>query len=329
MIHKSYLVENNLKLIKNNLILFYGENLGLLEEFEKKFVTINDGKTVYLRYFQEDVLDAEKNFIEEINNPSLFDERKIFLIKRVNDKILKLIEEIIPNIGENKIVLFSELLEKKSKLRNFFEKDKRTDVIPCYKDNETGIKKIIQNSLKDFSGLSPAIINSILECCNNDRVKMQNEITKIKSFFDKKKIIIKDLNRLLNSQEVDDFNIIKNNSLAGKKLETNKLLNSTVIDADKTVYYVNLFNQRLVKLKEVIEKKINIEQAINELRPPVFWKDKPEFLYQAKIWDSNKLNLALQETYNVEMKLKSNSIINKKIIIKKLVVDICNLANAA
>ena len=328
MIVKSYIFENDLnKFNEFKSFLFHGVNLGLKLDLKKK-VKANNKKDLILSLNQNDLLENDILF-NEINTSSLFQERKIVFIENCNDKILPDLQNVIDKLDKNKIIIFSDSLDKKSKLRNFFEKDKRTDVIPCYKDNETGIKKIIQNSLKDFSGLSPAIINSILECCNNDRVKMQNEITKIKSFFDKKKIIIKDLNRLLNSQEVDDFNIIKNNSLAGKKLETNKLLNSTVIDADKTVYYVNLFNQRLVKLKEVIEKKINIEQAINELRPPVFWKDKPEFLYQAKIWDSNKLNLALQETYNVEMKLKSNSIINKKIIIKKLVVDICNLANAA
>ena len=36
MIYKSFLVENNINVLKNKLILFYGENLGLINEFKKK-----------------------------------------------------------------------------------------------------------------------------------------------------------------------------------------------------------------------------------------------------------------------------------------------------
>mgnify|MGYP005994909659 FL=1 len=36
MIYKSYLVEKDFKLLKSNLILFYGENIGLIQEFKKK-----------------------------------------------------------------------------------------------------------------------------------------------------------------------------------------------------------------------------------------------------------------------------------------------------
>ena len=40
MIIKSYLAEQNIKIIKNKYILFYGENLGLKNEFKKKIKMI-------------------------------------------------------------------------------------------------------------------------------------------------------------------------------------------------------------------------------------------------------------------------------------------------
>ena len=36
MIFKSYLIDENLDLLKNNIVLFYGENIGLINEFKKK-----------------------------------------------------------------------------------------------------------------------------------------------------------------------------------------------------------------------------------------------------------------------------------------------------
>ena len=36
MIYKSYIAEENVNLLKENCILFYGENLGLKNEFKEK-----------------------------------------------------------------------------------------------------------------------------------------------------------------------------------------------------------------------------------------------------------------------------------------------------
>ena len=129
MIHKSYLVEENFENIKNNLILFYGENLGLMDDFKNKIFDINARHQI-LRFSQDDIFKSLDIFIQEIKNVSLFNDKKIFLINNVNDKILKVIQEIIPDINENKFFLFAEILDKKSKLRNFFEKEKKTDIIP-------------------------------------------------------------------------------------------------------------------------------------------------------------------------------------------------------
>jgi DNA polymerase-3 subunit delta len=328
MIHKSYLIENNLTIIKNNIVLFYGENLGLINHFKEKIILSNK-KDLLLRFTQEEILKHEEIFFNEIKNISLFEERKIIFILDAGDKIFKTLEEVLPIIGENKLFLFSGLLDKKSKLRAFFEKNKETDIVPCYQDNELTIKKIIINNLKDFSGVTTQAVNTIIECCSTDRVKLNNEINKIKVFFLNKKIIFDDLNKLLNIRQNDDFNLIKDYALNGNKIKTNVLLNSTIIESEKSVYYIATVNQRLSRLKQVIEKKNNdLEKIIDSLKPPIFWKDKPNFVQQAKLWNLNKLNKALNNTYDVELRIKSNSNLNKEIILKKLIVDICNLANA-
>ena len=36
----------------------------------------------------------------------------------------------------------------------------------------------------------------------------------------------------------------------------------------------------------------------------------------------------LNKTYNLELKIKSNSLIDKNILLKNLIVDICNQANS-
>ena len=129
----------------------------------------------------------------------------------------------------------------------------------------------------------------------------------------------------------DDFNNLKDEALKGNKIQTNQLISDTIMNNEKNILYLNIINQRLTKLYQICElnnKKNNIEKVVNDIKPPIFWKDKPTIIMQAKKWNKNKISDALKKTYNLEMKLKSNSSINHQVLIKKLVVDICEIANA-
>ena len=329
MQYKSYIVEENPFKLKENFVLFYGENDGLKQEIKNKIKKHNKESEI-LNLNQEDIL-KNKNFLNnEINTNSLFDKKKIFIINNVNDKLLDLFQNIVRINKSDKIYIFSELLDKKSKLRNFFENEKLCACIACYEDNEITIKRIIQNKLKGFNGLNSYNLNIILEQTGLNRAKLNNELEKIKTYFLNKELISEELGSLLDIRSNDNFNLLKDEALLGNKAKTNKLLGYTVLETEKNIYYLNLINQRLIRLSEVRSKckNGNLDRAVNELRPPVFWKDKPNFIQQSKKWNSNKIKEILKHTYNLEVKIKSNSTINKEVLIRKLILDICNLANS-
>ena len=325
---KSYLLEENLSLIKN-LSLFYGENLGLKDEFKKKIKNKYTGVEV-LKINQDDILKNSSIFFREIDNFSLFEKKKIIFVDQVNDKILDIIIEARKNLNDTQIYLFSDLLEKKSKLRKYFEESQTLAIIACYSDNEIGIRKIVQKELIGFKGLTSQNLNIIIDNCNLDRMKLNNELEKIKIFFKDKNIETEKLQSLLNIRVNEDFNLLKDAALSGNKIKTNKLLNDTIFEDEKNIYYLNLISQRLLKLNELnnLTLKLSLDKAISSLKPPIFWKDKINFIDQAKKWNSKKIKLVLGKAYNFEVLIKSNSSINKNILIKKFIVDLCDLANA-
>ena len=326
MIFKSFIIEENLSSLKK-INLFYGENLGLKNDFKKKISEFYSGYET-IKLYQEDILKNGNFFFNEINNISLFEKKKVFILDQVNDKLLPVINQIEVSIGEHKICLFSEALEKKSKIRNFFEKSKEFAVIPCYQDNEISLKKIINNQLKGFAGLTPSNLNLIIEKTGFDRAKLNNEIDKIKIFFQKSIIETEKLELLLNIEVNDNFRLLKDQALVGNKAKTNKLLSDTIIEDEKSIYYLNLINQRLINLKDLHKLSgVNIEDKINSLKPPIFWKDKSNFLKQSEKWNINKIKKLQEKTYNLELMIKSNSIVNKNTLIKELIVDICRMAN--
>jgi len=328
MNYKSYIVENDIDSIKSKIVLFYGENLGLKDSFKKK-IKLNNHKAIVKHYTQEEVLKNLDKFFEEFFNISLFDEHKIFFVDQVNDKILDLIQDLENKKDDQKIFLFAELLDKRSKIRNYFEKSKILGIVPCYSDNELSLKKIILDRLKNFEGLSAENINIIIDNSNLDRIKLNNELDKIETYFVNKKIISSELLKLLNLNENDDFNLLKDAALSGNNRITNKLLTSTIIENEKTLFYINNINQRLNKLKELVSNDIGtIQHAIDTIKPPIFWKDKPSIIEQTKKWNFKKITNAQKKTFDIEIKLKSSSNLNKDILIKKILIDICSMANA-
>ena len=183
MIFKSYILEQNIKSINNQKIfLFYGENQGLKKEFKEK-LRIEYKHQDILNLLQDEIIKNKNILANEINNKSLFKEKKIIFINQVNDKILDIIEEVAENIQDERIFLFSDILDKRSKLRNYFEKSKSCGITPCYQDNEITIRKIIMTKLNGYQGLTNQVTNLIIQNTGLDRNKVANEIDKIVSCF--------------------------------------------------------------------------------------------------------------------------------------------------
>tara|TARA_B100001121_G_scaffold175718_1_gene153302 strand:- start:1954 stop:2940 length:987 start_codon:yes stop_codon:yes gene_type:complete len=328
MIHKSYLIEQDMRKLEKNISLFYGENLGLIDDFKQIIKKLYKNSTI-IRLNEEEIIKKNIILFREINNKSLFKEEKIIFIDQVTDKLLDVIKEAEKNDGDSKIYLFSGILEKKSKIRNYFEKSNHCNVIPCYEDNEITLKKIIIAELKNFQGLTSQNINMIIENTNLSRARLKNELQKIKDFFQNKSLNSEDLEKLLNIKTNDNFDKLKDAALLGNKKNTNRLLSDTIFEAEKNIYYLNTINQRLIKLLEINNNNNNLEKAVSDLRPPIFWKDKQNFISQAKMWNKKKIKKIMKNTYDIEMQIKTNSLIDKQTLIKKLLIDLCDLANAS
>ena len=153
MIYKSYLIEQNIGNLKENLVLFYGENIGLIDDFKSSIKKFYKDQFEIINFNQEDILKNNNLLTKEVMNISLFD-KKILFIQQSDDKLLKHFEELKSELNENKIYIFSSTLDKKNlNLRNFFEKLRSRCIVPCYQDNEQSIKKIILKKLKGYDGL--------------------------------------------------------------------------------------------------------------------------------------------------------------------------------
>ena len=326
MILKSFIVEKNISLLEEyENILIYGENDGIKEDLREKIKEKNIDSEV-INIFQEEILKNKNLILKEVQNLSLFNNKKIIFLHEITDKLYKeIIECLESKTKETKIYIFSQILEKKSKLRNYFEKDKKFGIVPCYQDNERTLINYVNLKLKDFRGLTPQIINLIISNSSLDRKIINNEIIKIKSFFTNKLIDLKQLQELLNIKFNRDFNEIRDASLLGDKIKVNRLLGEIQFQPEDFIFYLNNITSRVTKLLEIQninEETKDHEIALDMLKTKVFWKDKPIYMEQLKKWNNKKLQNTLNKIGKVELLMKKNSQIKNDVLIKDLLINV-------
>ena len=308
MIIKSYEV-NKINPEIHNLLLFYGKNEGLKNQITKNIVknTIN-----IHNYDEKEVLDNENVFIDNLLTKSLFDEKKLIIIKRSTDKILKIIESLkSEKLEDITIIINAENLEKKSKLRSFFEKNKETICIAFYPDNDQTLSKLAYDFLKNKKiSISQSSINLIINKCNGDREALYNELNKIDLYTQNgKKITTEDIMKITNLIENHSVSELVDNCLAKNNKKIINILNENNFNNEDCMLIArSLLNKskRILHLVKEFQNNKNIELTISSAKPPIFWKDKEITKQQIKYWRPENIKDLIYKLTDIELLVKKN-----------------------
>ncbi len=307
MIIKSFEIEK-IKSIKNNFILIYGTNQGYKNQVIKELL---EGEI--LRFDENDILNNHEEIVSNLMNKSLFDENKLIIVSRASDKILKFVNEIIERkIEKIKIIINSNNLEKKSKLRNLFEKGKDLVCIPFYEDNDKNLSSIAQNFFKQKNiKISQEIINLLIGRSRGDRGNLINELNKIENLsITKKNIDIEDVLKLTNLSENYSVFELAENYLAKNKKQVSKILNENNFANDECLLILRTIlnrSKRLLKLKENQNQTENIDLTISSFKPPIFWKEKDVVKKQIQSWSDDEVKKMIYKINDLEILIKKNS----------------------
>ena len=308
MIIKSYQI-NQINPKIHNLLLFYGKNEGLKNEIIKHI--IRDKKNIN-NYDEKEVLENEYNFVENILTKSLFDDEKIIIIKRSTDKILKVIESLnSKKLEDITIIINADNLEKKSKLRSFFEKNKETICIPFYPDTDQTLSKLAYDFLKGRKiSISQSSINLIINKCSGDREALYNELNKI-DFYTKngKKITTEDIMKITNLIENHSVSELVDNCLAKNNKKIINILNENNFNNEDCILITrSLLNKskKILQLVKEFENNKNIELTISAAKPPIFWKDKEITKQQIKSWKPESIKNLIYKLTDIELLIKKN-----------------------
>ena len=295
-----------------NFILLYGENEGFKQKIINDFF-VKSFEGEIQKCEEEEIFINYNEFITNLLNKSFFSDKKLLIFSRTSEKILKFIEEIIlKDIKDLTIIINSKTLEKKSKLRSFFEKEENCVCIPFYEDDERTLHQISSNFFSEHKiSISREMINLIIERCRGDRQNLFNEIEKISALLlSKKKITTGDVIKLTNLAENYSISELADNCLAKNTNKVNKILNENRFSSDECILILRtlLFKtKRLLELSRKNVQKKNIEQTISSSRPPIFWKDKQVVKSQIMNWKVGEVENLIINIKNLEIDVKKHA----------------------
>ena len=291
--------------------LLYGKNEGLIEETIKETLKPNLPKNVY-NYEEKEILEDISSFKENLVNKSFFESEKLIIIKRATDKLFGLVEELIDrNIQDISMIFISSILDKKSKIRNFFEKSKNTACIAFYEDNIQTLSLIAQKFLRERKiNISQQDLNILAERAKGDRINLKNELQKIVNFsLERKSIGTNEILKLTNLSENYDLSELVDSCLSKNKKKINKILNENNFSQEDCVLILRILLSKLKRLLKLYldpDIETNVEKALNSYKPPIFWKDKEIIKQQIKMLNFKKTKELVNKTGEIELIIKKN-----------------------
>ena len=308
MILKSYETKK-INLDKNKFLLFYGKNEGFKNETIEDLIK-NESSISY--YEEKEILENSKTFFESIISKSLFENEKIVIIKRASEKFFKIIEEISSkNVKDLILIINADSLDKKSKLRSFYEKSKEYICVAFYPDNDQTLLKLAYNYLTEKKvSVSPSNVNLIVNKCNGNRENLINELKKIENYnFGGKKINSEIIKKLINSGENISISELVDNCLAKNQRKTIYILNENNFSSDDCIVIVRTFlnkSKKIYALSKEYKFNRNIEQTISSAKPPIFWKDKEITKQQINKWTPENIRYLVYKLNELELLIKKN-----------------------
>lgn len=304
---------------KINYFLFYGENSGFINDTIENLFKINYSGHIHA-YDELDLIKDDEIIKNLILNKSFFENEKLVIINGVTDKFYELFNKIHSyNTDGIKIILKAGILEKRSKIRKFFESKNNILISAFYEDNYQTLLTLAKNFIqKNQLKISIQNVNYIIERSRNNRIILKKELEKIALFGKNKSFIeIKDILKLTNLAEDYKISELIDHYFTNNNKKLLNILNENNFLKEEDIIILRMFLSKLKRLKKIKEEfvnKKNLDIIITNLRPPVFWKDKEILKKQVEQITLEKINHLIKKVTNIELNIKKNPNFSNKII---------------
>lgn len=300
------------------VVLLYGPDTGLVKERAQTLAAAVLGDpvdpfalaSVSLQQVLEDagLLAAERSAI------SFGGGRRVIRVADAGDRISGAVEAACKAPGDGVIVLEAGELSPRSKLRKVCEASATSAAIACYSDDDRALGTMIDKTLGD-QGLTidPAARQYLVENMGNDRLVSRGEIEKLVLYMGSgdgrtAQISLADVQACVFDNDLKDLGDLSSAVAQGNMQQVMDVFATTLQDGMHPVAVLRgmqRYFQRLHVVVDHADRGSSVERAVEGLRPPVFFKEKPDFIRAAKRFSGEKIAVALDVLTDAEKACKS------------------------
>ena len=314
--HASTFIKNGAE--NFHAVLIYGPDAGLVLErtmdLAKQITSdLNDPFNVS-RLSQKDILDDVTVLTDTLNTLSITGDRRLVIIADASERLSNTIEAALDDASRDTLlILRAGDLKPRNKLRLFFEKSDSVAALACYADDSRGLGHLIRTIFNERNiSCDPIVLNFIENSLGNDRAISRSELEKLSLFAGNGgEVSLKDAEMMLGDNSALTLFDLALRTADGDALTMDRAFNRCLKEDIRPVAILRAVAGHLVRLQLALEKiqdGDSPDQAMQKLRPPVFFKAKGQFRLQLLSWTKSRTLKALGLLLKAEQECKRTNI---------------------
>ena len=335
-----FFYEDNLKnnFENVNIIFLYGTNTGLVDlVFKKtlKILQINTSDPFSVSKIDgNEFKDYPAILHDNIKTLNVFSEKRFILLNLMHTSISKSLENIILQTikiknNKNLLIIRAANLKTNSFIKHL-QNSKNAILVPCYEEKINTINSKLYNLFsKHKVNFKRDIIKDLIMKLSSNSLTNEMEIEKLDVFLTKNKNVTEEMIFTLISNN-DDMNLNKviENCSNGNSHDALTSFENIYENQSTSITLIRMFvnHFRLIeKILLLFENNKNLENVIDNMKPPIFFKKKEFVIFQCKIWNLKLINIILTRLIELELKCKLNHF-SEKILLSQFILSTSVLA---
>ena len=281
-----------------------------------------------------DLKDDASKLVDEATAISFLGTRKVIKIKDATDDVAEIIKNLLDNYDklEAFILVSAGELAANSKLRLLFENNKRLAVLPNYLDDGEGLTQLIKQTLNNagIRKVPDDVLMFLRSRLGENRATTRMELEKLALYlYGKAEVTVDDARKCVmdsSSINLQDLPLaVAEGNHKKLALILPRLLGEGNYPVQLLKIVLNHF-KNLYFMAGEIESGKWVNDVIENVKPPIFWKLKPSYEKQLKFWTTEKIIRVISEINDADIRCKAANA-PQETILSQLMFMICSVVN--
>lgn len=266
-----------------------------------------------------DLREDPARLVDEALSLSLAGGRRVVRVRAAADSHAPAFEGLFEAIEGRKaadvafVVVEAGELGARSGLRTLFEGEAMAAAMPCYLDDPGEIESLVRGTLKAKGvAIESDALAYLVDRLGEDRAASRSEIEKLALYAEgMERVALADVRAAVGDGGVAGFDDANLAAATGDARELDRALALLYEEGTAPVAVLRVaqkFFQRLHLAAGKVAGGMDAESALKSLRPPVYWKDMPQWRAALKAWTPERLAGALDVLLAAEADCKTTGL---------------------